>query len=94
LVQLQKIFAAQFASLACSIFCYLTAGLRIEEGTAKFYLDVADGNLKDAIALYGELLHFDCIGGYAWLLLHHCHNLDDTAKDKAKGAGMLTDLCS
>jgi hypothetical protein len=57
LVQLQKIFAAQAASLACSVFCYLAPGLRIEEGTAKFYLDVAEGNLKDAIALYGELLH-------------------------------------
>ena len=36
---------------------FLNAGLRIEEGTAKFYLDVADGNLKEAIALYGEY-HF------------------------------------
>lgn len=33
---------------------HFAVGLRIEEGTAKFYLDVAEGNLKDAIALYGE----------------------------------------
>jgi hypothetical protein len=53
-----EILGAQPASLAGSqFFFYLTAGLRIEEGTAKFYLDVAEGNLKDAIALYGELLH-------------------------------------
>lgn len=32
----------------------LGRGLRIEEGTAKFYLDVAEGNLKDAIALYEQ----------------------------------------
>ena len=36
------------------------AGLRIEEGTAKFYLDVADGNLKEAIALYGEVCSILC----------------------------------
>lgn len=34
--------------------CWVAVGLRIEEGTAKFYLDVAEGNLKHAIALYGE----------------------------------------
>lgn len=34
--------------------CADAVGLRIEEGTAKFYLDEAEGNLKDAIALYGE----------------------------------------
>ena len=32
----------------------LLAGLRIEESTAKFYLDVAHGNMKDAIALYEQ----------------------------------------
>lgn len=36
-----------------AVWC-VTVGLRIEEGTAKFYLDVAEGNLKDAIALYGK----------------------------------------
>ena len=34
-------------------FC-IAVGRRIGEGTAKFYLDVADGNLRDAIALYGK----------------------------------------
>lgn len=38
---------------ACLLFG-LPAGLRIEESTAKFYLDVAHGNLKDAIALYEQ----------------------------------------
>ena len=39
------------------------AGLRIEEGTAKFYLDVADGNLKEAIALYGKFHFFSKLNG-------------------------------
>lgn len=30
------------------------SGLRIEESTAKFYLDLAQGNLKDAIELYEQ----------------------------------------
>ena len=34
--------------------CCHVSGLRIEESTAKFYLDVAEGNLKDAIALYEQ----------------------------------------
>lgn len=41
--------------MALTTVCCVALGLRIEEGTAKFYLDVAEGNLKDAIALYGEL---------------------------------------
>lgn len=36
-----------------AIFC-VAVGRRIGEGTAKFYLDVAEGNLRDAIALYGK----------------------------------------
>lgn len=32
----------------------LGRGLRIEEGTAKFYLDEAQGNVKNAIALYEQ----------------------------------------
>ena len=32
----------------------IAVGRRIGEGTAKFYLDVAEGNLRDAIALYGK----------------------------------------
>jgi len=74
----------------------LTAGLRIEEGTAKFYLDVAEGNLKDAIALYGELLHLTVQDAMLGSRSIHCCQWYDTAKgDKGdKGAGMLTDLCS
>lgn len=37
-----------------SACCLVVSGLRIEESTAKFYLDVAEGNLKDAIALYEQ----------------------------------------
>ena len=37
-----------------AIFC-VAVGRRIGEGTAKFYLDVAEGNLRDAIALYGKI---------------------------------------
>lgn len=32
----------------------IDVGRRIGEGTAKFYLDVAEGNVRDAIALYGK----------------------------------------
>ncbi|KAL3139924.1 hypothetical protein ABBQ38_004214 [Trebouxia sp. C0009 RCD-2024] len=42
------------AALSRKLSRMLGRGLRIEEGTAKFYLDVAEGNLKDAIALYEQ----------------------------------------
>lgn len=66
------------------MFCYLTAGLRIEEGTAKFYLDVAEGNLKDAIALYGELLHLTIQDAMLGARSMHCCKCDTQPKAKPK----------
>ena len=76
------------------------AGLRIEEGTAKFYLDVAEGNLKDAIALYGEcycLLFVACMLFEVLMLddgLHHavlCCN--DTAEYAMLCKGIISMWC-
>ena len=53
---------------------YFAVGLRIEEGTAKFYLDVADGNLKDAIALYGEIASLSFSVTFCEIEdMHACH---------------------
>lgn len=53
---------------------YPAVGLRIEEGTAKFYLDVADGNLKDAIALYGEIGSLSSSATFCEIKdMHACH---------------------
>lgn len=45
---------ANIDALSRKLSRMLGRGLRIEEGTAKFYLDVAEGNLKDAITLYEQ----------------------------------------
>lgn len=50
-VHIQPVTVLYPTKLAC---CLVVSGLRIEESTAKFYLDVAEGNLKDAIALYEQ----------------------------------------